>query len=967
MTQRLHAWGIALFVFVTATAQTSHNPFGHALVPDMIADASIQLIGDTFYCYATTDGYGRGLETSGPPVVWKSKDMRHWSFEGTYFPSAATEKYWAPSKVVQAPAPKGKKGSGKWYIYPTVNGIMHVGVADSPDGPFRLVSGEDRFTKPYAEAATLLREGNREGIDAEVFVDDDGKAYIFWGKRHVARLGKDMTTVTDIRELKTRRTEYSEGPIFFKRKGIYYYLYTIGGSENYEYYYQMSRTSPFGPYETPANDRVSTTSIERGVFGPGHGCVFNVGDDYYFAFLEFSRNSTNRQTYVNPLTFNDDGTIRPVEVTLGTPGPALPATFTASSTRKPHAIRYFGDSRCQRTEYFDADLAGDGAYGSRWMAADGDNACWLTADLGAPRKIKESRIYFVRPTAGHAYRLEGSIDGLSWETCGGHADVQMRSPHTDKPQAAYRYLRVRITEGICGVWDWEMDFDDEANGPLTREWGDWKGWGQQAGGSFLNPVIPADYSDLDCIRVGDDYYAISSTMQFSPGMTVLHSRDLVNWEIAGNAVADLNQISNAMTWQEMDRYGRGIWAGTLRYHNGRFYLFFGTPDEGFFMTSAERAEGPWEPLTPLLQERGWNDCSAIWDEKGQAWFVGTCFGDGYKTYIFPMAKDASSIDRTKARLVNEGFGREASKLIRHDGYYYLVFSEHRDGIGRYVMAKRDRKMTGSFNEEKQLLNACREANEPNQGGIIEGPDGNWYFLTHHGSGDWSGRIISLLPVQWKDGWPMMGREMNMVWSGQMPMLTDEQIDMNRSEEFDQPTLAPQWQWNYEPRATHFSLTERPGWMRLRAFRPIETGKLLKAGNTLTQRSFRSRINEVTVKLDISHLADGQHAGLCHFAEHSGCLGVVRQDGKTYLELRIDDRSTRGSELTSGMLFLRSTWGLDGQSLFYYSTDGQHFTPFGSYRLSWGFYRGDRIGVYSFNDLTDDGYVDVNYFHYDMTK
>lgn len=127
--------------------------------------------------------------------------------------------------------------------------------------------------------------------------------------------------------------------------------------------------------------------------------------------------------------------------------------------------------------------------------------------------------------------------------------------------------------------------------------------------------------------------------------------------------------------------------------------------------------------------------------------MGTCFRDGYKTYLFRMAKDGRSIDRSSARLINEGNGREASKLIWHDGYYYLVFSEHRNGVGRYVMAKRDRKMTGSFSEERQLLLPCceaNEANEPNQGGIIGRPDGKWYFLTHHGTGDWSGRIVSLL-------------------------------------------------------------------------------------------------------------------------------------------------------------------------------------------------------------------------------
>ena len=327
----------AFMLSFSPTVMGQHvNPFGHALVPDMIADASIQLIGDTFYCYATTDGYGRGLETSGPPVVWKSKDFVHWSFEGTYFPSAENEKYWAPSKAVRR--------DDKWYIYPTVNGYMHVGVADSPDGPFRLVGGTDRFEKPYSPTGTLRQGDDRGGIDAEVFVDDDGQAYVFWGGRHVARLAEDMRTLSDVKTLETRRKEYSEGPVFFKRKGIYYYLYTIGGDECYEYYYMMSRTSPMGPYEVPEEDRVSTTSVSRGVFGPGHGCVFDDGRDYYFAFLEFGRNSTNRQTYVNRLEFNEDGSIRPVEVTLDGVGALRkvpqekelrPQAVTASSTRPP--------------------------------------------------------------------------------------------------------------------------------------------------------------------------------------------------------------------------------------------------------------------------------------------------------------------------------------------------------------------------------------------------------------------------------------------------------------------------------------------------------------------------------------------------------------------------------------------------------------------------------------------------------
>ena len=458
---------LTLFVSVGSIAQ----PFGRALVPDMIADASIMLVRDTFYCYATTDGYGRGLETSGPPVVWKSTDFVHWSFNGICFPSAAKEKFWAPSKAVER--------NGRWYLYPTVNHYMHVAVSNSPGGPFRLARGEDRFEKPYAPAATLRQDGDRGGIDAEVFIDDDGQAYAFWGGRHVARLADDMMTLSDVQTLETRRKEYSEGPIFFKRKGIYYYLYTIGGDECYEYYYQMSRTSPLGPYETPAHDLVSTTDIEHGVFGPGHGCVFNVGDDYYFAFLEFGRRSTNRQTYVNKLEFNDDGTIRQVEVTLNGVGALRqvidhqelrPVAITASSTREPYKIRYQNDRRCQRTEHYDAALAVDGANGSRWMSTDNDSLCWLMMDLGHSTMISRSEIAFVRPTAGHAYILEGSRDGKKWKRCGGHSDIQIRSPHTDHINKAYRYLRVTITHGVQGVWEWRVlgDQPQDARIPLPR-------------------------------------------------------------------------------------------------------------------------------------------------------------------------------------------------------------------------------------------------------------------------------------------------------------------------------------------------------------------------------------------------------------------------------------------------------------------------------------------------------------------
>ena len=506
-------------------------------------------------------------------------------------------------------------------------------------------------------------------------------------------------------------------------------------------------------------------------------------------------------------------------------------------------------------------------------------------------------------------------------------------------------------------------------GQENVEWGRWKAWGEQPNGLYLNPIIPSDYSDIDCIRVGEDYYAISSTFQFSPGMTVLHSKDLVNWRICSHAITDLTQIGENLNWTRMDRYGRGVWAGTLRYHDNRFYLFFGTPDEGYFMTSAASPEGPWEPLIPLLAEVGWDDCTALWDNDGKAYFIGTHFADGYKTYLFEMAADGKNINRKSARLINLGNGREANKLLKKDGWYYLIFSEHKSELGRYVMAKRARKIIGPYVEEKQLALPSREAMEPNQGGIVQGKEGNWYFLTHHGSGDWSGRIVSLLPVTWIDGWPIIGEVLSdsigtMKWFGDMPFKSVKKLSIQRSDDFDAVQLAPQWQWNYQPRKEYFSLSERPGWLRLKAYRPLETDNLMKAGNTLTQRTFREPENEVVVKLDISNMEDGQKSGLCHFSSQHSAIGIVKEGGEWYLEYRKNNEVTRLQQISSSYVWFKTCWGLDGESCYYYSLDGEAFQSLGNpYQMVWGNYRGDRIGIYCFNNKEDKGFVDIDYVHY----
>lgn len=453
--------GILVPLSLFAQRSNIQNINGNPIIPDMIADPSIVEINGVFYCYATTDGYEHGLRTSGPPVIWKSTDFVNWSFKGIFFPSAAQQLYWAPSKVIAA--------NGKYYIYPTINTNIHVAVADSPEGPFRLANGPDRFTGADAAQPLVKLNGPKKtkGIDAEVFVDDDGKAYMFWAQRGAARLKPDMITLdTAVVVIKTKRQGYTEGPIFFKRKGIYYFLYTLSGHENYQYAYGYSRVSPFGPFTFPEQDIISTTDRSQAIYGPGHGCVFSKAgtDDYYFSYLEFGRGGPTRQVWVDKLEFNDDGTIKPVKLTHTGIGALHQVVkpdrnlalhkFAMISTIMPDLkVKPIYDTTLRRTETFIPDNALDGSNGTRWMAVSSDSTAWFSVDLDKVQKVKRCEAYFVKPTAGHAYRLEYSVDGKNWKTCGGHAEVLIQSPHVDNLAIKARYLKITILKGTPGLWE----------------------------------------------------------------------------------------------------------------------------------------------------------------------------------------------------------------------------------------------------------------------------------------------------------------------------------------------------------------------------------------------------------------------------------------------------------------------------------------------------------------------------------
>lgn len=499
-------------------------------------------------------------------------------------------------------------------------------------------------------------------------------------------------------------------------------------------------------------------------------------------------------------------------------------------------------------------------------------------------------------------------------------------------------------------------------------------WGDQGDGSFVNPIIPADYSDLDAIRVGDTYYAISSTLHMSPAMVILRSADMVNWTTIGHAVPDLAMLGEEeLGWQRMGSYGLGMWAGAIRHHGGRFYTYFASPKSGLYVTTAERAEGPWSPPHSLLREPGFDDPCPFWDDDGTAWLVMTRFGADpvtgkhYVISLYRMSPDGMTLDRASALPIQSSAGSEASKLYKFGKLYCHYFSEVK-AEGRVPMMKRATSLRGLAEARAVQLGHVDAPvdREPNQGGLLQARDGTWWFLTHQGHGDWEGRAMCLLPVTWTNGWPIVGRPGadgigTMVWESRKPIRSRRPPLPDLSDDFTHG-LKPIWEWNHASRRDAFSLTERPGWLRLKAFPPAFPG-LRGVGNMLTQRSWRTADNRASVVLDLSSMVDGQTAGLSHFSAAGAWIGVRQAAGQRTLCFGRGETVQQGPQIDRPRIGLATRWGNDGRAIFEHDGSGR-FERFGEpYDLKWQDYRGDRVGLFTWNDNAMRGHADFSDFRY----
>ena len=466
---------------------------------------------------------------------------------------------------------------------------------------------------------------------------------------------------------------------------------------------------------------------------------------------------------------------------------------------------------------------------------------------------------------------------------------------------------------------------------------DTEGWGDQGDGTYRNPVLNADFSDPDVIRVGKKYYMVASDFHFM-GMQVLESDDMVNWHY----ISQIYRRFDEPGWDENRHYAGGSWAPAIRYHDGRYYVYFCTPEEGLYMSTAEDPHGPWAPLHLVRRVEKWEDPCPFWDSDGMAYLGRSKHGAG-PIIVHRMSADGKQL-LDDGITVYEGPVAEGTKFLKRNGWYYLIIPE--GGVGRgWQTVLRSKSIYGPYERKIVLEQGSTPINGPHQGALVDAPDGSWWFY-HFQETPVLGRVVHLQPARWQDDWPLMGVDYDgndvgePVAQWQKPIPSRVQAPTLQTDDDFSDALGLQWQWNHNPDDRHWSLSARRGWLTLEA-QPAP--HLMASRNMLTQKVVGS-YSESTTILEASGdcyaglFCSGKQfrgIGLCEegiFVESEGQRQIVQRGRYHRLWLRITNNS------------------LENAHQFAYSTDGQHFVSAGpAFSMHSGYWKGIRVGLFCYGN------------------
>ena len=516
-----------------------------------------------------------------------------------------------------------------------------------------------------------------------------------------------------------------------------------------------------------------------------------------------------------------------------------------------------------------------------------------------------------------------------------------------------------------------------------------------------NPMLWADVPDPDVIRVGDTFYLVSTTMHLMPGAPVMASKDLKNWETVGYIFDKLTD-SPKYDLLEGTVYGRGQWATSLKYHNGKFYALLAPNEQGAmgdtYIFSADKAEGPWKIVSRM---RHFHDCSLFFDDDGRVYVI---YGTGELMELKPDLSDV--IEGTHMRIFQKEADEtgllEGSRVIKFNGKYYLLMISHVYAAGRHrrEVCYRADDIHGPYEKQVILESEFGGFSYEAQGTIVDSPSGDWYGIIFQDRGG-VGRVLTVMPCRWINGWPMLGDENGKVPDEVRPFVSGQpETSIVKSDDFSEAKLGLHWQWNHNPIDAAWSLTEKPGFLRLKTNRVVEN--IYLAPNTLTQRMEGPQCSAYIV-MDYSNMKDGDCAGFAAFNSDTGGLFIKRTGKNYFLEMnelsvqlsernkevtKVDQKMVEGVALSKLYPKAKKIWlridadfrpNQDGRRMggadkanFYYSMDGEQWTQIGTkgYRLSFDwrrFFMGTKFGIFCYGTKPKGGFVDVDEFCYQKLK
>lgn len=512
-------------------------------------------------------------------------------------------------------------------------------------------------------------------------------------------------------------------------------------------------------------------------------------------------------------------------------------------------------------------------------------------------------------------------------------------------------------------------------------------------GTYTNPVINADYSDPDVCVAGEDYYLTASSFNCIPGLPILHSKDLVNWEIVGHAVKELEPK------QEFDRpsHGNGIWAPSIRYHNGEFYIYWGDPDYGVFMVKTKDPAGEWSKPLCVIPGKGLIDTTPLWDDDGRCYLV-NAYANSRSRFASVIAIRELSADGTKPIgnpvIIYDGNGTESRtcegpKIYKRDGWYWVMFPAGGVPTG-FQVAMRSKSPFGPYESKVVLAQGKTKINGPHQGAWVHTKFGEDWFL-HFQDKEAYGRVVHLQPVTWKDNWPVMGVDKDGDYCGE-PVTTYRKpktsgkvqvVNPAESDEFSDTRLGLQWQWHANYNET-FGMPTAFGSYRVYTHKVSEKFQnLWEVPNLLLQKTPADKFT-ATTKIRFTSKDQNQTGGLLMMGlDYSGL--VVKRVGNDFQLLQISCKSAdKGKPQTEQLIatlkptavdqidyqpgthidiYMRMSVN-DGKMHFSYSLDGKKYTKCGTeFSMREGKWIGAKIGfvAYEPGQKTNRGWIDADWF------